>query len=198
MICDPLTYVEFGRKSCVLKYCLQGLFFCFLITCEKLGKVIALVILYRDPAQYYNPRSEPVVTFANYHEGTRIFSIVKFILLKVGYAVAIVYMAIKTKAALRQSSSMTQDNSDQKQDLHRRLFYFTLIPLGNNFFFFLPELLREIFPESRLVSYNIIPKPVETCLPASVVVVGSFAYFFGFPILFPKVREAMICQTTGI
>ena len=109
------------------------------------------------------------------------------------YTVAILKIAIETKAGLDESMNMNKNK--RKQNVFKRLFYFTLIPIFLNFLFFGHEVLSlnfAVLGKKWDHTKNLI-QPITTL---AVFTLGSFTYFAGFISLFSDLRKAVTCRRT--
>ena len=195
MIQNPLSYAEFCQKSNILKYLAVGLGVNLGLVLEKIAKIIVALVVITDIKEYLDHGPQ----MKRYHRITDIldkYRLTKFVLTKMIYSVVIIIIAIRTKAALKESSDLTTDKT--KKRLYKRLFLFTLIPLGINFWNLSSECLDEIWPLSEGLYGNdntkfFIQKDTRTYISASTATIASFSYFVAFPLLFPKVKQSITC-----
>ena len=200
MIHDPIKYADFCSKCNVLKLLLIGLCGCFLMVLEDVIVIIVGHMMITDPKEFVFDGPQ-MAQFHSFTEVLKICSLVKFTLIKFIYSVVIIIIATRTKKALNESARLIANNN--KSSLYQGLFVFTLVPLGLNFWYSFSECLDEILPLSDLVqtrklhsytvSVTLLRKDVRMYISACTATVGSFAYFIAFPILFPKVRESILC-----
>ena len=195
MICNPLFYAEFCSNNNVFKYLGVGLGISFALVLEDLIEVIAVCVVFTNPKELLAPGSQ-YVRYNNIANVVRKYSLVKFIVAKVIYSGIIITLAAKTKAALNQSEEMKQDK--KKSQLYKNLFIFTLIPLGINFWYLFPELLDEIWPLTRPFNNArgrtfFLRKDTRAYIYATMTTIASFTYFVAFPLLFPKIKESIMC-----
>ena len=195
MIHDPLSYAEFCSKINILMYLGAGLGICLALVMEYFIEIIVVCMIITDPEEFMF-KGPQWVQFSSITNILRRYSLVKFIATKVIYSGVIIGMAARTKTALRQS---TEINADKKKSrLYKRLFIFTLIPLGMNFWNLFPECLDELWPISRSIdnTYDrsfFLRKDTRTYIDAITATVATFTYFVAFPLLFPKVKESIMC-----
>ena len=195
MVCNPLLYAEFCTKSNVIKYLGVGVVVCFVLVLEDIIEMIASGVIITDPKELMKMGPQ-MIEYINFVDILAKYRLVKFIVAKVIHSGVIIMLAAKTKAALNQSVEMTQDK--KKSQLYKRLFIFTLIPLGINFWFLFPELLNVIWPLStplNKAAYRtfFLRKDVRAYIHASMTAIASFTYFVAFPLLFPKIKESIMC-----
>ena len=131
-----------------------------------------------------------------------IFHLIKLILLKLMYSGSVIFLTHKTRIALLESENIANAQDQAKKAAHRRILCFSMIPLGINFFYLIPELLNEIFPPPQAVSLLFVekvwpPMHVRSCITACMVTIGSFSYFIAYPIVFPAVRHFICCKRNG-
>ena len=195
MIQNPLSYAEFCEKSNILKYLAAGLGVNLVLVLEKMAQIVAAQIIITDFKEflYHGPQ---MVTYLKVTNILDKYRLTKFVMTKMIYSVVIVIIAIRTKAALKESSELTTDKN--KKGLYKRLFLFTLIPLGINFWNLFSECLDEIWPlpeglDAPDSSKVFIRKDIRTYISASTATIASFAYFVAFPLLFPKVKQSITC-----
>ena len=196
MIHDPLSYASFCAKINVFKYLAIGLGICIVLVLEFLIEIIAVHVIITDPKEFIldGPQMVQFLSFTNVLDK---YSLVKFIIIKVVYSGVIIVIATKTKAALQQSADF---NSDAKKErLYKRLFIFTLIPLAINFWYLFPECLNVIWPLNEIIYDThsrdfFARKDIRTYVSATIATFASFSYFVAFPLLFPKVKEAIMCR----
>ena len=195
MITDPFKYSEFTKMRNVINRIFTGIGICFFLVSENFIYMVAAALIFTDPKEYlidFTFRWK----YARISRYIEIFSLVKFIALKIALTVVIIWIAVKTKLALKESAAMSPDKN--KLSAHRRLFYFTLIPLGINVLNLVPEALDAASPLPQLYNHHstesiIMRTDVRICITAVTATIGSFSYDLAFPILFPKVRSSMSC-----
>ena len=196
MVCFPLQYHEFCEAGVQLQYFVCGTMACLFFASESLMHITIAVIFLSDQKKLISDQSSYYL-YNKIFKGIKIFDLTKTIAFKLIYAAAVVRLSLKTKEALHQSSQMAA--SEAKASLHRRLFYFSLIPLFINVLFTFPEVLWLLDPiDQHVVDCEgqsiLLRDDVRVCIAAATVTVGSFFYVVGFTLLFPKVRNAITCQ----
>ena len=134
MICHPLTYSEFTSIKSMAKYFLCGTGVCLVLVADSFVMIFIELYLLKHWAYSTN-----VYLLKKAMTGFATFKVIKMIALKTVYTIVILKMAMKTKAGLDESMNMNMNA--RKQSLHKRLFYFTLIPILLNFLFFAHEIL---------------------------------------------------------
>ena len=190
MVCKPFDYAEFTKKCNVAKYFIGGLAFCFVIACDSFANLafeIFLAIQGTLDGQTSRER------YFNLHENVRygmgIFGIVKLIMLKLAYSVAVVRMAWLTRESLVRSSKISKLN----RGLHHHLFYFSLIPLFGSVLFTGHELMISL----KMVKWIKVSDFIIICIQSSIVAFGSLFHFFGYILVFPLVRKKIMCQSSN-
>ena len=196
MIQNPFFYAEFCEKRNILKYLAVGFGLSWLLVMENIIQITAASLVITDYKEflYDGPQQEEYRQVTNVLDKYRL---VKFVITKLLYSAVIIVVAIKTKSALRESSEMTTDKN--KERLYKRLFLFTLIPLGINFWNLFSECLDEVWPLPEGIRNDYenrsfyMRKDARTYISASTATIASFAYFVAFPLLFPKVKQSITC-----
>ena len=188
MICHPLTYSKFISLKSMVKYLLSGTGVCLVLVTDSLVEVFVYLYL----VQY---RKNDTIFFSvqKVLTGFETYKLVKIITVKMIYTVAILRMAIMTKSCLDESMNMNKHK--RKQNVFKRLFYFTLIPIFLNFLFVGHEALSinfAVFGAQWDHTKNLI-QPITTLV---VFTLGSFIYIAGFISLFSDLRKAVTCRRT--
>ena len=193
MIHDPLSYAEFCTKSNISKYLGAGVIVSFALVLENVIEIIAVPMIITDPKRFVfgRPQQMQFLSLSNVLDK---YSLVKFIITKVIYSGVIIKIAAKTKAALQQSTELNSDTG--KVRLYKRLFLFTLIPLGINFWYLFPECLDEIWPLYKIdisdTDRNFFSrKDTRTYIHSIMATLASFTYFVAFPLLFPTIKASI-------
>ena len=146
MVCDPFSYSKFIEMKNVVQKLLIGFGICFLLACDNFIYIIAAHIVLRHPNKYLSFEATEITLYLKISRSVEIFHFTKLILLKLLFAGAIIFMAHNTRMAFKESSDVAGAQSQAKHAAHKRIFYFTLIPLFINLVFLIPELMNEIFP----------------------------------------------------
>ena len=134
MICHPLNYEKFKETKNVVKMLLIGSFICLAAACDN------LIPIFVEIKYSFATLDENVKSFSTQESivfGVGIFSAVKMTSMKLVYTKAIIKMAIRSRNELRHSAEMS--NSQNKIQLYRRLFLFTLIPVFLSLLFTVQE-----------------------------------------------------------
>ena len=196
MVNDPLKYSEFCNKQNILKLLALGVCACFFMAIENVIEIIAAYIIITDPKEFafQGPQMLEYLSFAKV---LRYYSQIKFSVAKLLYSVMIIIIATRTRKALKGSADMSSNNKNNKGTLYRSLFFFTLIPLGLNFWYLFSECLDEIWPLSDFQTCQLrgplSRKDIRMYISSCTATVGSFTYFVAFPLLFPKVKQSIMC-----
>ena len=138
MICNPFQYADLVQKNLIWKYLGLGCLLCFMLASDNLWIVAVALYWFRDGKTfmiYYRTYNEIANNIDKYTIG-------KTIMIKIAYAVVIGKMSWTTKKALEESTKMV--GSKSKTNLHRRLLYFSLLPLFLNVVFSIPEAITEL------------------------------------------------------
>ena len=198
MVCDPFLYSEYSEMKNIISRLLIGCSFCFVLACDNLIYIVTAAIVLQDPLKYMLFDSPEMSLYKQISRGLEIFHLVKFALLKVLYSGVVIFLTHKTRIALMESENMANAQNQAKESVHKRILCFSLIPLGINFFYLIPELLNEISPAPQTLAFATDevtpPMHVRSCITACMVTVGSFSYFIAYPIVFPAVRHFLCCR----
>ena len=191
MICDPFSYSEYSEIKNIIRQLLIGCGFCFLLACDNFIYIGAAAFVLQDPSKYMRIASPEMDLYRKISRGVGIFHLIKFIVFKLFYAGAVTHLTHKTRLALTESENMNNAQDQAKRAAHNRILCFSMIPLGINFFYLIPELMSEISPAPQTISLVMEevtpPMHVRSCITACMVTVGSFSYFIAYPIVFPAV-----------
>ena len=200
MVCEPMKYAEFCQIQALMKH--LGLGFAISLGASADHLVNFLIKLIRLNGDLSNTR-HLMITF-DIIRALDVFTAIKMIIMKTVYSMIVIRLALKTKASLNESESMTANQAEgerrqQRKTLHRRLFHFSLIPLFLNFLFLVYEIFdigRPFVKLERQAMDCVAPHLfsqfwVQMVITAVVFTVGSFSYVIGCLVLFPKVREAI-------
>ena len=126
---------------------------------------------------------EKMSTLTKVQFGLESLKLIKIVMLKIVYSAIIIRIAKLTKACLDESIKMNENMNARRQNLYRRLFHFTLIPIVLNFIFFGHEILSVDFmvltKKANYIAFQI--QPITTL---TVFTLGSLIYFIGFFSLF--------------
>ena len=199
MICRPLKYDDFRETRNVVKMIAIGSGVCILINCEHVALILLDTLYSSNVANVILERfhlTEKIIL------GIHIFSAVKIIITKGIYSIAVIKISLMTRNGLRQSAKMSNNNKN-KENAHRRLFIFSLIPLflsilftANEVLFVVKSILRT---DNLCYPHWIFRHDVTFGISASFFTFGSLVYFGGYLILFPQIRQTVItcCTSSG-
>ena len=187
MTCHPLDYSEFKQWRKYVKYLVYGSLVCLCFSIDHLFYIVAAIALTfsKTRVMHYVPVSDKLDKF----------SLVKMIILKIVYTCLNLKMIIATRKALKTSLQMTQKSD--KQELHRRLVVFLIIPLCLSVVYVIPEVFDAVYPQPSHATVECsypVRFEVRYCITAGVVTLGSLAYFVGYFILSQKVRQIIMCK----
>ena len=199
MVHHPLDYSEFCTIKNIAKYILLGIVACIVLSSGHICH-IGLYLFYR-----YKPLIISNNKVPKNEDNIEMFSMIIFVVFKVSYPCLVGTLAYKVKRSLTESEGMAETN-EAKRRVHRRLFWFTTIPIFMNFFFLLPEILSLLAPMHRS-SYKklaidcnsfIRRKEVQVSINAVMVMIGSFSYFVGYVLLIKKIRAFIFCKKDNL
>ena len=196
MVCDPFSYSEYSELKNIVRQLVIGCSICFLLACDNFTYIAAAAIVLKDPSKYLLDWSPEMNFYFRISRCTEIFHAVKILTMKLLYSGLVIFLSHKTRLGLLESENMANVRNQAKVSAQRRIFLFALVPLGINFFYLIPELLIEIFPNPQLISMDSGTTPpvhVRSCISACMVTIGSFSYFIAYPIVFPAVRRYLCC-----
>ena len=198
MICNPFQYADLIEKNLIWKYLSWGCLLCLVLASDDLWIVAVALCWFQDTLMYMNEFEK----FNEIADNIDKFTIGKMTLIKIVYAVAIVKMSWKTKNALEESSKMV--GSKAKTKLHRRLFYFSLIPLFLNIVFSIPESF-DLLHQRRQTNMNLDcftegwhqRDDVKMILMGLALPMAIISYIVAYLIIFPKLRASFVCKGNG-
>ena len=123
-------------------------------------------------------------------------------------SVAVLKMALLTRDGLIRSENLCQttanDNMDcRRNTVHRRIFYYSLIPLFLNAANLVPDMIRVITtqtivgPDNHVCEHSepFFRDDVRLCPTIVIFTIGSFSYFICYLVIFKNVRKALICES---
>ena len=199
MICNPFQYADLVKKNIIWKYLGWGCLVCLVLASDDLWVVAVALYWFQDNVSYMI-HSETYDKIANDIDK---FTKGKIFLIKIVYAAAILKMSWGTKKALEESAKMA--GSKSKIYVHRRLFYFSLIPLFLNIIFSIPESIAE-FNQQRETNFNLDclteswyqREDVRMILMGTVLPIAVILYIVAYLIIFPKLRARFLCMKTDV
>ena len=162
---------------------------CFIANCDRLAELFVHIIF---PNIIADEIEQNYFFKQSLRQGIDIFNIVKYVLLKLMFSVAVAKMAVLTRTGLRHSAKMS--NNKTKQSTHHRLFIFSLVPLFMSIFYTVSEVFVIIHPilkteNNRCSWFN--REDIQFSISATLFTIGSFLFNGCFFLLFPKVRKTM-------
>ena len=191
MICNPLNYDTFRETGNVMKIVAIGSAICFIANCERLAELFVHIIF---PDIIADEIEQNYFFKQSLRQGIDIFNIVKYVLLKLIFSVAVAKMAVLTRTGLRQSAKMS--NNKTKQSTHHRLFIFSLVPLFMSIFYTVSEVFLIIHPilkteNNECTKHWFYREGIQFSISATLFMIGSFLFNGCFFLLFPKVRKTI-------
>ena len=141
MVCNPFLYAIHAKISNIIKYIVVSSVVCSLLAANCLVTGISAKVLLGT--YYCIWRAEDIEKFEKIVKSEEIYGWAKFVILKISYTLAAVFLAVKTKIELNASSNLRRINDECKA--HQRIFKFSFLPLGINFLLLIPEILNKIF-----------------------------------------------------
>ena len=198
MICNPFQYANLVEKNLIWKYIGWGCLLCLVLASDDLWIVAVALYWFQDNKMYMDHFD----TYNQIADNIDKFTIGKLTLIKIVYAVAIFKISWKTKKALEESSKMA--GSKTKTKLHRRLFYFSLIPFFLNIAFSIPEAIT-VLNQRRETTLNLNclteswyqRDDVKNILMGLALPIAVISYIVAYLIIFPKLRGSFICKGNG-
>ena len=193
MICKPLTYSEFCEPHRMGKYLSAGTGLCILAAIDKIVLILPAAIVLSNKQQIL----QDYELFKDINFGTNVFSVIKNSILNIVFLVIITKMCLKTKIGLQQSSKMNQKNNNKT--LHNRLMYYSFIPLILvllNIVSEIPETI-DIFNDDSCLSDNFLLRyDFRSCFSACIFLLNSMSYYLLFFLLFPKIKNILLCRNS--
>ena len=198
MICNPFQYADLVQKHVIWKYLGWGSILCLVLASDDLWVVFAALYWFRNSRTY-------LLQFKTYDKisgNIDKFTIGKIIVIKVVYAIAIVRMAWKTKKALEESAKMA--GSKAKVNLHRRLFYFSLLPFCLNVVSSIPEAITELTQHTGTgVDFDCLTHSwyqrveVKEIMLGTVLPIACISYIVAYLVIFQQLRAFFLCKGDG-
>ena len=200
MICDPLKYSEFCEFRSVFKCLLIGISFCIFISCDHVFAITVTVVHILTQLTKFSWRNS--LAYEDMNDKIEIFTLVKIIVVKIVYIVCVVRMSLSIQRALRKSNDLNKNG--KKQELHKRIHFFTAIPIGVSVMLIFPELLIAVSPANQVVSavcteISLIQSlVVRACVTVTLITMGTLAHYLGYFVLVPKTRDffnGLVCKS---
>ena len=194
MVCHPLEYAEFRLAENLVVIVAKGMFVCLILATDQLVSLFVLLI----------PVTEDVLdslqTILDILYYIEIFAVVKMVVMKAIYSVTIFKIAYMTKAGLENSCQVSGINDKKRQAMLKSIFYFSLIPFFLNILFVVHEALSINTnliqgPGEGVLSDRMRQPDVQLTLTLVVFTIGSFSYYIGYWVLFPKLRNTLLCKS---
>ena len=194
MVCHPLEYAEFRLAENLVVIVAKGMFVCLILATDQLVSLFVLLI----------PVTEDVLdslqTILDILYYIEIFAVVKMFVLKAIYSVTIFKIAYMTKAGLENSCQVSGINDKKRQAMLKSIYYFSLIPFFLNILFVVHEALSINTnliqgPGEGVLSDRMRQPDVQLTLTLVVFTIGSFSYYIGYWVLFPKLRNTLLCKS---
>ena len=195
MICNPFQYADLVQKHIIWKYLAWGAMLCLVLASEDIWIVFVALYWFHDGRTYMIHQE----TYNNIANNIDKFTIGKIIVIKVVYAAAITRMAYKTKKALEESAKMA--GSKAKVNLHRRLFYFSLMPFFLNIISSIPEAITELTQRrGTYLDMNCLTQSWYQRVDAKEIMLGTVlpfacvSYIVAYMVIFQQLRARFLCK----
>ena len=148
MICKSLKFREYSRCANVIKRVFTSSLICAILSVHHIPRCVNIFYQSVGVVSLIEGRSDLDKTIrqaANLQfimESTSIFEAVEVAILKVVYTCVLIFIGIKVKLSLYQSSELRNSENDD----HNSTIFFTfcLVPLINNFIFILSDISKVI------------------------------------------------------
>ena len=195
MICNPFQYADLIQKRVIWKYLAGGVILCLILASYDLWTIFAALYWLQDGRAFLFYRD----TYKSIANNIDKYTIVKIIVIKIVYAAAVMRMAWRTKKALAESAKMA--GTKAKVNLHRRLFYFSLIPFFLNVVSSIPEAITEVTQERGTYLDKDCLKhgwykrvDVKEIMLGTVLPLACISYIVAYLIIFPQLRARFFCK----
>ena len=116
----------------------------------------------------------------------RIIMMVKVVVGKILYFTVVTRLAFSVRAGLLKSARL----SGRTDNLHKRIFYFALIPLFSGALFSIHEILEIINPFLK----EKLDSQTEFTIRSVTLAFGFASSCVGYITLFPNMRKAFLCK----
>ena len=198
MICEPFLYANFSNKKNVAKRLLVGSFLCIVVTGDILVKIFIGLKLSEYENDYANSKSLVLVKELEELQrkrkaakvGTSIFHLIKATAFKITYGLAIIKSYFMINKSLKESITLSSNHGKDMKS-HRNLVHFILIPFFLNLLFLGHDVPKELFPFLKRNTCDVNYWILELVSPC-IFTAGSFSYYAGYLIFFPKIRAAVL------
>ena len=180
MVCYPFHDSKFCETKTIFRYLMIDTLLCFFIANKNIVQIINMTANFFDAEQILLNHADlqKTLEFAN---GVKLMGTLRCIITEVGYLIAVAKLALKTQKSLHESEKM--GNKSPRDSLHRRIFYFTLMPLVVNLAYMFPQVIR-ILDINRVIGVHkkciemffLMRGPGLTCLTTCIFSVSSFGY----------------------
>lgn len=192
MICDPFGYREFSHWKNVGRILLGGSFVCL-----TLGSHNFLLMLIKIFYQSDDLLDSYGSGYRQAMHGSNIFNLVRIVIIKLIYSIAVFIISKKIKEKLVESERL-HSSGQCNWTLYKNIYHFSLIPFWINFIRSFHEFIFALRPLMLLLdnfgNFNCSGKwyfrsDIIFCATLIVHVLSSFSYIIGLFIFFPKVRK---------
>ena len=206
LVCQPLVYTQFVTGKKLLVKIVLGTVACVALSGEPLVMMIVATFL---PLQVNEQEFlDRFQLYSRIEYAAQIFTIIEFFLLRVTLSVAVLKMALLTRDGLIRSENLHQtsknDNINRRRNtVHRRIFYYSLIPLFLNAANLVPDMIRVITPQTIIGPNNHVCEhseqffrdDVRLCPTIVIFTIGSFSYSICYLVIFKNLRKALVCES---
>ena len=194
MVCQPLNYADFSKWKNITRRILMGSFCCLLLAFDNF-----VIILTRIWYSYFKANHTPEYFFwqNDILMGSHIFRFVKILVIKLGYAWTNTTLFFSVRKCLNESAQLSKSYRAKSQ---KNLLYFIRIPFLINIIFLghdvpgkVDAILHHYYAGTEhRCSTNFLRKDIMFGLSTVALTMGSFTYYVGYVLFFPKIRKAFL------
>lgn len=202
MICFPFEYKEYCQLGNQIRRMCLGLVISFALASYKLTYILLQYLLPNENNDgKFDISKRTLIEMV--HESLALAVLINY---KVICSVVIVKKSLRTRKSLKELAAIGNAQNNSKRESHKRIFYFSLIPLLNNILSFWPDTIERVEPLVEIVhllkedfSYNnnnflILSDDFILITQATVFSFISFSFLVGYLVFFPSIRQKFFCR----